>query len=64
VAKKRVLVFDFFIRPETQAQGDRYAEKIMRTFEPGTMLGPALEKPAPIAASKPVNPVTTDPPAN
>jgi hypothetical protein len=57
VVSKRILIFDFFLRPETAAEGNRYTEKIMRSFQPGEMLSPAMEKPAPdMEQDKPANP--------
>lgn len=39
----RALVFDFMLPPEDAEQGNAYAAKIMRTFDPGPILGPLLE---------------------
>lgn len=53
VAGKRILIFDFIIRPETASDGDRYADKIMRSFQPGEMIAPAMEVPPSHADDKP-----------
>jgi hypothetical protein len=49
---KRVLIFDFFITPGYEKEGDRYAEKIMRSYEGGTLLGPVMEERAPAKADQ------------
>jgi len=55
----RVLIFDFFINPQTATDGDRYASKIMRSFEPGQIIGPSLEEP--VQAATPAKAASTPP---
>jgi hypothetical protein len=55
-ADKRILILDFFIHPETAADGELYAQKIMRTFKPGTLIGPAMEVPPPAEDKKTTSP--------
>ncbi len=43
----RALVFDFMLHPEDAELGEKYAEKIMRSFEPGAALGVVMEKAPP-----------------
>jgi hypothetical protein len=45
-ASKRIVIIDFMLRPEQADAGEKYVAKIMRSFEPGDVLGPAMEKPA------------------
>jgi len=60
--KPRAMVFDFMLRPEAEALGDKYAAKVMKTFTAGDMLSPLVEKPRkavntePTAAARPTKP--------
>lgn len=42
----RALVFDFSLRTDSVADGEKYARKIMNSFDPGKGLGALLEQPA------------------